>query len=148
MNVNFRLVASTLALATLVAGTGVAADGIGKPAAAPEVAIPFANRGGIRDWNAVDDKGIWIQSVRGQWYYATFFAPCTGIQFETAVRFLPGATGTLDKGSALLSRQTGRCRFASLMASDTPPPAKAGRKVKPPVEEKPAATPESKSPTG
>lgn len=105
---------------------------------APEASIPFANRGGIRDWNAIDDKGIWIQSIRGQWYYATFFGPCTGIHFQQAVRFLPGTTGTLDKWSAVVNRQTGRCRFSSLKASAEPPPSTRKKPAAPTTPQAPA----------
>jgi hypothetical protein len=129
-------------LAALVAGNGLTLAASTQAAAAPEAAISFANHGGIRDWNALDDKGIWIQSVRRQWYYATFFGPCTGLQFETAVRFLPGPTGTLDKWSGVLSRQSGRCRFSSLKASDTPPPVRTRK------GNTPEAPAESKAPTG
>jgi Family of unknown function (DUF6491) len=89
----------------------------------PEAAIQFANHGGIRDWNALDDNGIWVQGNSNKWYYATFIGPCTGLRFETTVAFVPGANGTLDRWSAVKTHNTGRCQFKSMTASDTPPPS-------------------------
>jgi hypothetical protein len=77
--------------------------------------------GSIRDWHAENDRGIWIQSASGQWYYATFFAPCWGIQFANAIRVLPGATSTLDRWGAVATRESGKCSFNSFVASDKPP---------------------------
>jgi hypothetical protein len=104
-----------------------------------QASIPFANmHGSIRDWRADDDKGIWIQGMGGKWYYATFFSPCHSIQFEHAVGFMPGSTGTLDRWGALYTRGTGKCRFSSLVTS-TKPPAKSRKKADPSLKPGPAA---------
>lgn len=90
---------------------------------APEASIPFADHDGIRDWNALDDKGIWVQNNAGKWFYGTFASPCIGLKFENTVGFLPGPTGTLDRWSAVSTHNSGKCRLQSLKASDTPPPS-------------------------
>jgi hypothetical protein len=106
----------------LFIGAGLT-SGVQAATNAPEVTIPFANRDGIRNWNVLDDHGIWIQGNGNKWYYASFASPCTGLRFETTVGFVPGPDGALDRWSALETHSTGRCRFKSLTASDTPPPA-------------------------
>lgn len=92
-----------------------------------EASIPFATQNGVRDWRARDGKGIWLQARSGQWLYARFLAPCSGIEFETSIRVLPSANGTLDKWGGISSRNTGRCSFASLVRSDPPPSRKAAK---------------------
>jgi hypothetical protein len=87
----------------------------------PEASIPFANHGGIYDFHADNDRGIWIQSRSRQWYYGQFFAPCFGIQFAQALGFRAGPTGALDKWSEVVSRDVGRCVLTSLRSSEPPP---------------------------
>ena len=70
-------------------------------------------------------RGLWIQARDRHWYYAKFFAPCSGLQFHEALRFRFGAAGELDRWSEVYTRDSGRCSFTSLEASDGPP-----RKVK------------------
>ena len=89
----------------------------------PQASIPFASmQGSIRDWQADEDKGVWIQANGKRWYYATFFSPCRSLQFENAVGFMPGSSGTLDRWGALYTPSTGKCQFTSLVASSGPPP--------------------------
>jgi hypothetical protein len=102
-----------------------------------EASIPFVSHGGIRDWNANGDQGIWIEGRDRQWYYATFFGPCTGLHFAIGVAFLPGATGTLDRWGSLYTRPTGRCQFTSMKRSD-PPPVQQRRSRQPAQPDRPA----------
>lgn len=131
---------AVLASALLAAGAASAAsrpDAAAAPVmSGPEASIPFANHGGIYDYHAENDQGMWIQASNRQWYYATFFAPCTGIRFAQAIRFRPGPTGSLDRWSEVFSRDSGRCALTSLRSSE-PPPGYTGRKAKAPA--KPAA---------
>jgi hypothetical protein len=129
---------TALCIATLIAAATVHAAPNELPAAAtapvltgPEASIPFVNHGGIYNFHAANDQGIWLQTRRGQWYYGKFFAPCTGIQFAQALGFVAGATGSLDRWSTLFSRGTGRCNLTSLRTSEAPPGWGDSKKAKP-----------------
>jgi hypothetical protein len=82
--------------------------------------IPFADLGGIRSWRPDGDRGIYVQGRRGQWYYAEFFAPCTGLLFNDRIAFLTD-TGTtrLDRFSSILVDGE-RCHFRTFEAVDEP----------------------------
>jgi hypothetical protein len=116
--------AATALVATAVVATafaGAALAGADKPAPPQNVTIPFADRHGIEDWQADGDRGLWIQSRDRKWYYARFFAPCFGLAFHEALRFKFGPAGELDRWSEVFTRDSGRCAFTSLVASDGPP---------------------------
>jgi hypothetical protein len=127
-----------------------------KPAAGAtrpqEASIPFANRGGIRDWQADSDRGMWVQDNHNHWYYGRFMGPCLGLQFAEAVRFRTGPTDQLDRWSSVRARDTGNCTFTSFVRSDGPP-KKADKKPKvkaaqPAAPVTPAPAAPSAPPTG
>jgi hypothetical protein len=100
-----------------------------------EVSIPFVDyRGTIRDWRPDGDRGVWVQDVRNQWYYARFMAPCIGVRFSEALHLKTGPTGQLDRWGSVLTRDAGTCMFTSFVRSDGPPKSRS-RKSK---EERPA----------
>jgi len=117
-----------VAFAALLAASGLAmaettprpkeAAGAAKP---QEASIPFANHGGIRDWRADGDRGMWVQDSHNRWYYGRFMAPCTGLQFAEAVRFKTSPSDQLDRWSFVRARDTGNCAFSSFARSDGPP---------------------------
>jgi hypothetical protein len=90
-------------------------------AEAPESSIPFADRGGIRNWQADGSKGVWIQATGGKWYYASFSSPCNGLPFSEGLRFVPEPTGDLSRWSSIRLAHAERCFFRSLQPSDGPP---------------------------
>ncbi len=100
-----------------------------KPPAKPvEAYIPFANmHGAIQSWELNGDTGIWIRSGTRKWYYATFFIPCQGLQFELSLGFMPDSSGRLDRFASIYTPGSGRCRFSSLVESAPPPPRLAKR---------------------
>jgi hypothetical protein len=125
-----------IASAALLAAAGLAmaeATPTPKPVAGaarpPEASIAFANRGGIRDWQADSDRGMWVQDNHNRWYYGRFMGPCLGLQFAEAVRFRTGASDQLDRWSSVRARDTGNCTFTSFVLSDGPP-RKVDRKPK------------------
>jgi hypothetical protein len=91
------------------------------PAEALESSIPFADRGGIRNWQADGSKGVWIQATGGKWYYASFSSPCNGLPFSEGLRFVPEPTGDLSRWSSIRLAHAERCFFRSLQPSDGPP---------------------------
>lgn len=103
-----------------------AEEGKPPPAALPaaaDVRIPFANSGGIRDWQPDGSEALYIQDSRGRWYRATLFAPCFDLPYSDRVAFLTRGNDVLDKFSSVLVRGK-RCQFSTLVPS-APPPGKA-----------------------
>ena len=85
------------------------------------VSIPFANHGGIRDWQADKDRGLWVQDIHRKWFYATLMSPCIGLNFANTIGFDTQPMGTFDKWSAILVPRWGRCNVTTLVPSDGPP---------------------------
>src|SRR5258708_1479128 len=59
--------------------------------------IPFANKGGIWNWQVVDKKPVLIESRARQWYKATLFGNCINMAFVQSMAFIPNSNGTFDK---------------------------------------------------
>jgi Family of unknown function (DUF6491) len=111
---SFRL---TLALAATLAMPCPAAAA---PPNSDNASIAFANQGGIYDWAADGDHGIYIESLDRKWYYAKLFAPCIDLPFAQRVGFVtePGS-GDFDKFSSILVRGQ-ECHVVSFTRSQPP----------------------------
>lgn len=72
--------------------------------------IHFADLGAIRDWRADGADALLVQSSRGQWYRATFYGPCIGLQFADTIGFVTDPGGSLDVFSSVLVNGD-RCWF-------------------------------------
>jgi hypothetical protein len=122
-----------LALAALaaIAAQAQAADApAAKTAALPEAAIPFADHGGINNWETDGSRGLWVESVRHQWYYGTFATPCSGLATAETIRFKFSPSGSLDRYSTIATRDTGgECWFKSFTKSAGPPHQDPGSKA-------------------
>lgn len=105
------------AMALLPLGTTLAAD----TAPTRDAHIPFANHGGIRDWQADRDKGLWVQDVHRNWYYAKLMGTCIGLNFANSIGFDTSPLGTFDRHSAILVPRQGRCTVQSFEPSGAPP---------------------------
>jgi len=66
-----------------------------------EARIPFANRGGIRDWKAVDRDTVYFQDRQRRWYRAELFSPATGVEFVQFIGIETGPSDTFDRFSSL-----------------------------------------------
>jgi uncharacterized protein DUF6491 len=108
----------------LCAALGTALLGIAGPslATAPsqQASIPFVNFGGIRDWQADEDRGLWIQDAHRNWYYAKLMGPCFGLNFATTIGFDARPMDTFDRFSAIIVPREGRCMVQSLTPSAGP----------------------------
>src|SRR4051794_8259480 len=89
--------------------------------AAPHVAIPFANHGGIRDWKADRDQGVWVQDVHRKWYYAKLMGTCIGLNFAQTIGFDTHPLGRFDQFSSIFVPGGGRCAVQSFTSSVEPP---------------------------
>jgi len=117
--------AAIAAITLLPLGAALAAGN----AVAPEAQIPFVNHGGIYDWKADEDKGLWIEDIHRNWYYATFMAPCVGLDFAIRLAFDARPLDTFDRFSAIFVPGWGRCAVQTFTASEGPPPRNATPKA-------------------
>jgi hypothetical protein len=117
----FALTVGALLLA--VAGSGFAAE----TESSPPASIPFANHGGIRDWRADRDQGLWVQDTHRQWYYATFMSTCLGLNFAQTIAFDTQPSGRFDRFSSIFvpGPSGGRCTVQTFTKSGAPPSGKA-----------------------
>src|SRR5262245_43449940 len=109
---------SVAVLAMLVAGVLAA----GMCEAAEQTAgarIPFVDLGGIRDWRADGERGLFVESNNGDWYYAEFVAPCLELKFRERVGFVTEPGGSLDKFSSVIAGNQ-RCYFRTFEPSAPP----------------------------
>jgi hypothetical protein len=86
-----------------------------------DASIPFANRGGIKDWHADRDRGLWVQDVHGKWYYAKLMSPCIGLNFANSIGFDTRPNGNFDRWSAIVVPRSGRCVVQTFTPSGPPP---------------------------
>jgi len=121
--------ATALATTAFIASGGlraaeqaVAAEEAAKATGA-EAAIPFANRGGIRDWQAVGDDKLYIQDAQRKWYLATLAAPAPDLPFATNIGFETKGVDRLDKFGVVVVAGT-RYPLKSLVSSGPPPKKK------------------------
>ena len=93
------------------------------PAHASPGALHFADLGGIRNFRADGDHGMYIEGGNRQWYHADFFAPCIALRFHETVGFVIEPYGDLDKFSSIIVGGE-RCYFKSFEQSEDPKPKK------------------------
>ncbi len=105
------------------AGTAFAA-----PTSPPRAYIPFANHGGIRDWAADRDQGVWVQDIHRQWYYAKLMGSCIGLNFAQSIGFDTHPLGQFDQFSSIVVPGNGRCAVQSFTVSAAPPSRKSNVK--------------------
>jgi hypothetical protein len=113
---------ATIAVLALPFGVACAHESI-----APEAQIPFVNHGGIYNWQADRDQGLWIQDAHRNWYYATLMGRCNGLSFATAIAFDTRPLDTFDRFSAIVVPGSGRCPVQNFAASDAPPSKQPGK---------------------
>ncbi|HLG86729.1 MAG TPA: DUF6491 family protein [Alphaproteobacteria bacterium] len=82
-------------------------------AASEPASIPFVEFGNIYDWAGDGTRGIYIESSNGQWYYATFIAPCIQLPFAETIGFKTIPPLPLDKFDSIIVRGE-QCSFATL----------------------------------
>ena len=115
-------VRAVAAIAVLALPFGVA---LANEPLAPEARIPFVNHGGINNWQADREQGLWIQDAHRKWYYATLMGPCNGLSFATGIGFDTKPLDTFDRFSAIVVPGWGRCVVQNFTTSDGPPAKQA-----------------------
>jgi hypothetical protein len=99
----------------------LAAALVSLPAFAANVAeIPFADKGGIQDWRADNDRVLYVQGQNRQWYKAELMSDCIGLRYAERIGFDTEASGAFNKFSSI--KVEGRdCPVSSFEKSDPPP---------------------------
>ncbi len=103
----------------------------GEPIPENQASIPFLSRATVRDWEAVDDKTLYIQHTNRKWYRADLFGPCMGLPYASAIGFVN------ERGRSAFNRfgeiivDGNRCKVDSLIESAPPPQVTAeGREAR------------------
>jgi hypothetical protein len=134
-------------LATRTAAISLSLGLLSGLTSAKDVSIAFADHGGIKDWQADHDLGIWIQDSHRKWYYARFMSPCHELRFAEGVGFVTGPGGQLDRFSSVKVRGEARCVFTSFDESAGPPkPKKKQKSSAPAAASAPQAAPPPAAP--
>jgi hypothetical protein len=115
---------SATAAAFLVAAGAFVTLGSLPAAAADEddAVLHFADMNGVRDWRpdpAADDEAILIQGRNGDWFRATFSAPCPELKFAHAVAFVTDTLGNLDRFTSIIVGGE-RCHFRTFERTGDP----------------------------
>lgn len=114
----------SLAPAAIAAAAAVVTPAAARPPVGQPASIPFADRGGIRDFQPDGSKAVYLQDRAGRWYRGEFLAPCSDIPFADAIAYETDATGRFDKFSRIRTRDQ-VCSLSSLVTSDAPKGRKA-----------------------
>jgi len=113
-------------IASIIGGAALACGVIGvaippaRAAAPADITIPFVNHGGIRDWRADGDHGLYVQDIHNRWYYAKLMSPCTDLPYAERIGFETRGVDTFDKFSSVVVRGQS-CQVTDLAASAGPP---------------------------
>ena len=119
--VDRKLWMAAAGIAAALSFTPVMADEPVDTSGSRDISIPFANHGGIRDWQADRDRGLWIQDAHNKWYYATVMTPCLGLNFANSIGFDTRPQGNFDRFSVIVVPGEGRCMIQTLRQSGAPP---------------------------
>jgi Family of unknown function (DUF6491) len=84
-----------------------------------EASIPFANHGGIQNFDAVDDDVLMIEDRHHNWYRAELFGPCQGLRFANRIGFITKGTSSFDKFSQILVDGE-KCQVRSFVTAAKP----------------------------
>jgi len=119
-----KLIAPVLAAAAI---PGLSASAGAAPPPPPRAEIPFADQGGVDDWDAVSDREIWFEDLHRHWFRAALMTPAIDLPFAEHIGIDARPTGTLDKFGGIYVH--GRhYTFASFEVMPGPPPKKAHRR--------------------
>lgn len=94
----------------------------------PQARIPFANHGGIYNWQVLDERTVLIQDQNRQWYKATLFSPCFELPFAERLGFAANADGSFDKFSSIKLRRQ-NCPLVSLVKTAAPAKKPKSKKI-------------------
>jgi hypothetical protein len=93
-----------------------------RAAAEEQAVLRFADLNGIKDWRpdkSTDADAILIEGRNGDWYRATFSAPCPEVRFAPGVAFETDPLGNLDRFTSIIVEGR-RCSFKTFERTADP----------------------------
>ena len=118
-----------IALMLAAAPLSLAADEVPPRDVGVEGNISFPAHGGIRNFRADNDKGVWLEDRQRNWYYASFLGTCPEIRFARGVGIDTRGSARFDKFSRILVGKNS-CAIATLVTADKPLPAREQRRLR------------------
>ena len=82
--------------------------------------IPFADHGGVDNWQSEGESTVYFQDAHRRWYRATLYMPAYDLPYAMQIGIDAGPAGTLDKFGAVVIKGR-RYPFRSFVAVDGPP---------------------------
>lgn len=107
------------AIALVATPVAVSAKDKNWPELGVESRIAFANHGGIRDFRADGDYGLWIQDNKKRWYYAALSGRCSGLGFANTIGFETFGMSDFDRSSSIHVEGM-PCYVTSLVTAEKP----------------------------
>jgi hypothetical protein len=83
-----------------------------------ETSISLPNRY-IRNFEADDDKGIWIEDIQRRWYYGAFKDRCTRLERARGLGYDTGGSSRFDKSSTIFVDDD-FCQLTSFVTAEKP----------------------------
>jgi hypothetical protein len=87
-----------------------------------QAVLHFAGLNGIKDWRpdeSADADAILIEGRNGDWYRATFYAPCPEARYSPGVAFVTDTFGNLDRFTSIMVEGR-RCNFKTFERTGDP----------------------------
>ena len=94
-----------------------------------DASIAFPNHGGIRNFEANEERGLWIEDRQRRWYYAKFIGNCRGIDFANGIAFDTRGSSSFDRFGAIAVNGD-YCLIESLVTAEKPLPRKERLKLR------------------
>jgi hypothetical protein len=91
--------------------------------------ISFPAQGGIRNFRADNDRGVWLEDRQRNWYYASFLGPCPEIRFAQGIGIDTRGSARFDRFSKILVGDNA-CAIATLVTADKPLSEREQRRFK------------------
>jgi hypothetical protein len=88
-----------------------------------EASIAFPSHATIRNFRADNERGVWIEDMRRNWYYVSFFGRCRDIDFAQSIAIDTRGSSRLDRFSYIIVGNE-RCAIDRLLTADKPLPRK------------------------
>ncbi len=77
----------------------------------------------IRNFEADDDKGIWIEDIQRRWYYGVFKGRCSRLQHAPGIGYDTRGSTRFDRSSIILMGDD-FCELTSFVTAEKPLPRK------------------------
>lgn len=94
-----------------------------------EADISFPAHGGVRNFRADNDRGIWLEDRRRNWYYASFLGTCPDIRHAQAIGLETRGSARFDRFSKIIVGND-VCAIATLVTADKPLPERQQRRFR------------------